>query len=186
MSMARTVLLVLTAALVAPASAGAQEMPPVPKPGPEHELFKNDAGTWDAVVEMTMAPGAPPTKSTGVETSVLGCGGLCLITDFKGEMMPGQTFEGHGVAAYDPAKKKYVGSWTDSMSTGLSVTEATYDAAAKTSTGWMEGPDMTGNVMKIRSTVEYPDADHRVFTMYSTGADGKETPGMRITYTRRK
>ena len=173
MSMARTVLLVLTAALVAPASAGAQEMPPVPKPGPEHELFKNDAGTWDAVVEMTMAPGAPPMKSTGVETSVLGCGGLCLITDFKGEMMPGQTFEGHG-------------SWTDSMSAGLSVSEASYDAAAKTSTGWMEGPDMTGNVMKMRSTVEYPDTDHRVFTMYSTGADGKETPGMRITYTRRK
>jgi hypothetical protein len=100
--------------------------------------------------------------------------------------MPGQTFEGHGVAAYDPAKKKYVGSWTDSMSTGLSVSEATYDAAAKTSTGWMEGPDMTGNVMKMRSTVEYPDTDHRVFTMYSTGPDGKETPGMRITYTRRK
>jgi hypothetical protein len=72
------------------------------------------------------------------------------------------------------------------MSTGLSVTEATYDAAAKTSTGWMEGPDMTGNVTKIRSTVEYPDADHRVFTMYSTGADGKETPGMRITCMRRK
>jgi hypothetical protein len=40
--------------------------------------------------------------------------------------------------------------------------------------------------MKTRSTVEYPDTDHRVFTMYSTGPDGKETAGMRITYTRRK
>jgi hypothetical protein len=38
----------------------------------------------------------------------------------------------------------------------------------------------------MRSTVEYPDASHRVFTMYSTGPDGKEVPGMRITYTRRK
>jgi hypothetical protein len=171
---------------VAAGPVGAQEMPPLPKPGPEHELLKADAGTWDAVIELTMAPGAPPVKSTGVETSVLGCGGLCLITDFKGEMMPGQTFEGHGVSAYDPAKKKYVGSWTDSMSAGLSISEATYDAAAKKSTGWMEGPDMTGKVMKMRSTVDYPDADHRVFTMYSTGPDGKEAPGMRITYTRRK
>ena len=164
--------------------AGAQEMP-VPKPGPEHAVLTQDAGTWDAVIELT-APGAPAMTSNGVEVNTVGCGGLCLITDFKGEMMPGQTFEGHGVAAYDPAKKKYVGSWTDSMSTGLSVSEASYDAAAKTSTGWMEGPDMTGNVMKMRSTVEYPDTDHRVFTMYSTGPDGKETPGMRITYTRRK
>ena len=186
MRVARAVLLVLTAGLVVPVAVVAQEMPPPPKPGPEHELLKMDAGTWDAVVEVTMAPGAPPAKSTGVETSVLGCGGLCLITDFKGEMMPGQTFEGHGVATYDPAKKKYVGSWTDSMSTGLSVTETSYDAAAKKSTGWMEGPDMTGKVTKMKSVVEYPDADHRVFTMYSTGPDGKEAPGMRITYTRRK
>ena len=36
---------------------------------------------------MMAAPGAPPMKSTGVETSVLGCGGLCLITDFKGEIV---------------------------------------------------------------------------------------------------
>jgi hypothetical protein len=185
MRIARTVLLMLMTGVAAPAAVVAQDMTP-PKPGPEHELFKSDAGTWDAVVEMMAAPGAPPMKSTGVETSVLGCGGLCLITDFKGEMMPGQTFEGHGVAAYDAVKKKYVGSWTDSMSTGLSISESSYDAAAKTSTGWMEGPDMTGKVMKMRSTVEYPDASHRVFTMYSTGPDGKEVPGMRITYTRRK
>jgi hypothetical protein len=186
MRMARTLLLVLTAALVAPAAVGAQEMPPVPKPGPEHELFKTDAGTWDAVVEMMGGPGASPMKSTGVETSLLGCGGLCLITDFKGEMMPGQTFEGHGVAAYDAVKKKYVGSWTDSMSAGLSISESSYDAAAKKSTGWMEGPDMTGKVTKMRSIVEYPDTSRRVFTMYSTGPDGKEVPGLRITYTRRK
>jgi hypothetical protein len=31
----------------------AQEMPPPPKPGPEHEVFKLDEGTWDAAVEMT-------------------------------------------------------------------------------------------------------------------------------------
>src|SRR5215218_7506937 len=94
MRIARTVLLVLIAGVAAPAAVVAQDMAP-PKPGPEHELFKNDAGTWDAVVEMMGAPGAPPMKSTGVETSVLGCGGLCLVTDFKGEMMPGQMFEGH-------------------------------------------------------------------------------------------
>jgi hypothetical protein len=185
MRIARTVLLVLIAGVAAPAAVVAQDMTP-PKPGPEHELFKNDAGTWDAVIEMMGAPGAPPMKSTGIETSVLGCGGLCLVTDFKGEMMPGQTFEGHGVAAYDAVKKKYVGSWTDSMSAGLSISESSYDAAAKKSTGWMEGPDMTGKVTKMRSIVEYPDTSRRVFTMYSTGPDGKEVPGLRITYTRRK
>ena len=167
------------------AAAQQQDMP-MPKPGPEHMVFKQDEGTWDAVVEMFMAPGAPPMTSKGVETSVVGCGGLCLITDFKGEMGPGQPFSGHGTSAWDPAKKKYVGSWTDSMSSGIAMSEATYDAAARTMTGYMEGPDASGKVAKMKSVVEYKGADSRVFTMYMTGPDGKDVLGMRITYTKRK
>jgi hypothetical protein len=181
-------LALVAAALAGAASLAAQsggQMPPIPKPGPEHALLKMDVGTWDAVVEITMAPGAPAEKSKGVEINTLGCGGLCLITDFKGDMMGG-TFEGHGVTTYDPAKKKYVGSWTDSMSTGLALAESTYDPAKKTWSGWMEGPDMTGKVVRSRSTVEIRGENTRVFTMYSPGPDGKDMQGMRITYTRRK
>ena len=167
--------------LCAPAGrAAAQDMPPMPKPGPAHEILKADAGTWDAKVE-TMSP-AGTTTSTGVETSTVGCGGLCLITDFKGEMMPGMMFEGHGTTAYDSAKKKYIGSWTDSMSQGLMVSESTWDPAAKTMTATMEGPDMTGAIVKMKAVTEHKDPNTRVFTMYNP--DG--TPGMRITYTRKK
>jgi hypothetical protein len=167
-------------------TSGSPAMPPLPKPGPEHAIFTEEAGTWDATIEMLMDPSAPPMTSKGVETNTIGCGGLCLITDFKGEMMPGQTFHGHGTAAYDPAKKKYVGSWTDSMSQGLAISEATWDPATRTMTGWMEGPDMSGNVMKMKSVVVHKDPNTRVFTMYMAGPDGKETVGMRITYTRKK
>jgi hypothetical protein len=166
--------------------SGQQQMPPMPKPGPEHEFLKNDVGVWDATVELNAGPGAPPTSSKGVETNTMGCGGLCLITDFKGELMPGVAFHGHGTTAWDVVKKKYVGSWTDSMSQGLSVGESTWDPAKKQLTGWMEGPDMTGNVMKMRAVVDYKDTSSRVFTGYSTGPDGKEMQTMRITYTRRK
>jgi hypothetical protein len=72
------------------------------------------------------------------------------------------------------------------MSTGLSVTEATHDAATKTMTGWMEGPDMSGKVSKMKSTAVMKDANTRVFSMYNVGADGKEALSMRITYTRKK
>ena len=71
------------------------------------------------------------------------------------------------------------------MSTGLSLSESTWDAATKTMTGTMEGPDMTGNVQKMKSTVEHK-AGTRVFTMYMPTPDGKEVMGMRITYTKRK
>jgi hypothetical protein len=167
--------------------AGApQGMPPLPKPGPEHQIFKEDVGTWDAIVESFMAPGAPPMTSKGVETDTIGCGGLCLITDFKGEMMPGTTFEGHGVSTWDPSKKKYVGSWTDSMSQGLAISEGTWDPATRTMAGWMEGPDMSGSTTKMKSVGEYKPDGRRVFTMYGPPVDGKEPVAMRITYTRRK
>lgn len=178
---ARTGVSFVTAAfLVATSTALAQDMPPLPKPGPEHKLLESEAGTWDATIEMN-TPGGPMT-SKGVETNRMGCGGLCLISDFTGEFMPGTTFEGHGVSTYNPAKKKYVGSWTDSMSAGIMVSESTYDPATKTTTGFMEGPDMTGTMVKVKSVVEHKDPDTRVFTTY--GPDG--SAGMKITYKRRK
>ena len=163
----------------------AQQAPPMPKPGAEHKLLTQDAGTWDAAVEMNAEPGKPPMKSKGVEVNTIGCGGLCLITSFKGEMA-GAPFEGAGVTTYDPKKKKYVGNWVDSMSAGMSIGESTYDAAKKTFNGTMEGPDMTGNIMKARSTTAYTPAGARVFTLYGPGPDGKEGVMMKITYTRRK
>jgi hypothetical protein len=175
--------LALTAGMMLAAYATAQDMP-MPKPGPEHKLFDMDAGTWDATVEMFGPPGAPPMTSQGTETNTIGCGGLCLISDFK-SVMAGAPFHGHGTSAWDPAKKKYVGTWTDSMSTGISVGESTYDPATKTVTGWMEGPDMTGKVVKSKAVGQYKDANTRVFTMYTTGPDGKEVPSMKISYTRK-
>src|SRR5262245_53131770 len=59
----------------------------LPKPGPEHEILKKDEGVWDATVEATMAPGAPPAVSTGVETVKATGGGLWYVADFKSEMM---------------------------------------------------------------------------------------------------
>ena len=185
MKLFRSARLALGLVVLSAAPLTAQQAPPMPKPGPEHELLKMDVGTWDAVVEFSMAPGAPPMTSKGVEVSTMGCSGLCLITDFKGEAM-GAPFQGHGVMTWDVGKKKYTGSWTDSMSTGLAIMESTYDPAAKKWTGWMEGPDMTGAVMKTRNVVDVKDANNRVMTAFATGPDGKEMQVMKITYVRKK
>jgi hypothetical protein len=161
-----------------------QGMPPLPKPGPEHEVLKADVGVWDAVVETFAAPGQPPSTSKGVETNAL-MGGMWVVTEFKGDMM-GMPFEGRGVTGYDAVKKKYVGTWVDTMSVGIAHAEFTYDAATKTMSGTMAGPDMTGTMVKMRETIVYKDANTRVFTLFSPAPDGKEAPIMRITYTRRK
>ena len=173
---------VVSVSLVALGSSVAlAQMPPMPQPGPEHEMLKKDVGTWDATVEMFMAPGAPPSVSKGTETVTM-MGGFWQLAEFKSEMM-GQPFEGRGTTGYDPAKKKYVGTWVDTMTPGYYTSEATYDAATKTLTGFMEGPDPSGQVTKTKETTVWKDADTRVFTMYAP--DG-QTVGMRITYKRRK
>jgi hypothetical protein len=175
--------LALAAGVLLSTAAVAQDMP-MPKPGPEHKVLEMDAGTWDATVEVFMPGAAKPEVSKGTETNTMGCSGLCLISDFKSTMM-GTPFHGHGTTAWDPAKKKYVGSWTDSMSAGITIGETTYDTASKTATGWMEGPDMSGKVVKSKAVVQYKDANNRVMTMSMVGPDGKEIPTMKISYTRK-
>lgn len=184
--MRRIAIWLIGLAVTISAAAQAQDMPPLPKPGPEHALLAQDVGTWDAVIELSGPPGTPAMSSKGVEVNVVGCGGLCLITDFKGEFMPGVAFHGHGTTAYDPVTKKYVGSWTDSMSAGLSISEGTYDPVTKRISSTMSGRDQTGAMVKSRTVGESPDANRRVMTMFATMPDGKEIQTMRITYTRRK
>jgi hypothetical protein len=164
--------------------AAAQDMPPLPKPGPEHALFKDLEGTWDAKVESFMGPGEP-VVSAGTEVNKVSCGGMCLVSEFKGSFM-GTAFQGHGTSTWDVSKKKYVGSWTDSMSTGLTLSEGSYDAGTKTMTDWMEGPDLAGNITKMKSVTTMKDPNTRIMEMHNVGADGTETLGMRITYTRKK
>jgi hypothetical protein len=154
-----------------------------PKPGPEHAILKQDAGTWDATVETRMDPNGEFSTSKGVENNKLICGGLWIVQEFKGEF-GGQTFEGHGVAGYDLNKKKYVGSWVDSMSSVMYQTESTYDPEKKVATGSMEGYE-GGNLHKMRSTMEYKSDGTRVFSMFAPGPDNKDFLMMKITYKRR-
>jgi hypothetical protein len=167
------------AALVSCASVRAQEQP---RPGPEHDLLKRQVGTWDAVVEM-MPVGVPPSTSTGVETNRM-VGGRWLVTDFESRMA-GQPFHGHGTTGYDPARRKYVSTWVDTFGTSLYTGESAYDAGTRTLTGVMQGPDDSGQPMKMKVVTEYKDDDTRVVTMYMASPDGKDVPSMRATYRRR-
>ena len=157
----------------------------LPRPGPEHDLLKKQAGVWDATVEETTEPGAPPKVSKGVETNTMVCGGLWLISDFKGEMM-GQPFQGHGVTGYDQARKKYTGIWVDGMTTALGIVEGTYDKATKTMRLDYEGHDPAGNPIKMKMVTVWKGKDHRVWTASMVGGDGKDIPMLTINYKRRK
>lgn len=152
--------------------------PPQPKPGPEHEHFKQLEGTWDATIQ------SKEGDSKGVAHWKVGLGGLWLLEHFKGEG-GGVSFEGMGATSYDAGKKKYVSVWIDSMSTSPMVSEGTFDKNKKilTMAGTMAMPG--GKTMKLNMTTVMKDADNVVFTMTTPGADGKDMEMLKISYKRK-
>jgi hypothetical protein len=173
------VCLSLAVALVWSSSAAAQQMENI-KPGPEHAVLKKAVGTWDAEVDMGPMGG----KSKGTQVIKEGPGGIWFTTDFKSDML-GLKFEGHGVTGYDPLKKKYVGTWVDSMSGGVSTTEGTYDASSKTMTETMTSVGPDGKPAKMESVIVYKSDDEHTFTMSMVMPDGSKMKVMTITYKRK-
>jgi Protein of unknown function (DUF1579) len=168
-------------------AAGAQEGgPPLPKPTKEHDLLKKDVGTWDAMVKTWTSPQAEPMESKATETNRMLPGGLWLLSEFKGEF-GGLPFQGRGQTSYDAAKKKYVGTWVDSMVTTPMLMEGTYDEAAKTMTMTGDSVDMTGKTAKAKMVTVYKNDGARVFTMsMKSDTTGPEfVKMMEITYTKR-
>jgi hypothetical protein len=152
--------------------------PTVPGPGPEHELLKKFAGDWDATVTFQ------GKESKAVSHNRVTLGGLWLVVHYKGEFA-GAPFEGMGATGYDPAKKKYVSTWIDSMSPSLMVMEGDFDKEHKTYTETGEGPGADGKPTKMKSVYEFQGDDTMVFTMYSI-VDGKDQEAFRIAYRRKK
>jgi len=147
-----------------------------PKPGPEHEHLKKLEGNWDTTFKMM------GTESKGKATYKMGVGGLWLLSTYEGDI-GGMKFQGRGMDSYDPAKKKYVSVWVDSMSTSPMFMEGTLDKAKKTLTMSGEGPGEDGKPTKYRSVSEMPDDNTINFSMYMGG--GKE-PAFVIVYKRKK
>lgn len=151
-----------------------------PKPGPEHErLIKELEGNWDCVMDM----GGQKSKCTATYKSI--CHGMWLASEFQGELA-GAKFHGHGLDGYDLHKKKYVGVWVDSWTSGPMNMEGNFDPKTKllVMTGESVGPD--GKLQKYRNTTETKDKDHFTFKMSMIQPDGSEQLAFTIEYTRRK
>jgi Protein of unknown function (DUF1579) len=169
---------------VSPEAAFAEFMK-MNQPGEHHAHLKQLVGTFDADVEMTMAPGAPAQKSKGKEKAELILDGRYLHGEFSGDMM-GMPFTGFSLMGYDNQKKKYFNAWVDSMSTGLMLFDGKCDnGKVFTFTGEYDDP-MTKRKSKIRQVTTIVSNDKHTFEWFETGEDGKEFRSMFITYTRTK
>lgn len=152
-------------------------------PGAEHKMMADWVGSWSVKTKMMM-PGAPVMEGTGsaVITSIFG--GRYFQEAFKGDMM-GMPFEGMGTSGFDNVSKKFVGTWVDSMSTGIAVTEGTWDAASSTFKYDMTFNDpVTGKAKHGKISVKVVDKNTHVSEFWDE-MDGKWVKTMELTYTRK-
>jgi hypothetical protein len=177
--------LLLLAVTLGLSASPVQEMP-VPEKVEQHAWLQQFVGEWTVKSEATMAEGAEPMKMEGTET-VRSIGGLWIVAEGSATIM-GMPMSTMMTLGYDPAKKKFVGTWVDSVQTHMYVYEGDLDAAKKVLTLSTTGPDFTDptKTAKFRDAIERKDADTRVLTSSMEGADGKWTEFMRAEYTRKK
>ena len=154
------------------------------QPLEEHKILKNEVGTWKANMKIWMPGTDQPMSAEGVEVNEM-LGDFWIVSKFKGDMA-GQAFEGRAALGYDPAKKKYVGTWFDNMNPHMSFMEGTYDKETKTLTMNTTGVGMDGKPTKGKNVSVMKDDGSKVFTMYMQmpGTD-EMVKGMEIVYTKK-
>ena len=106
--MRKTLTVFVALGLLAAAPLAAQQYEV--KPGPEHTFLKQAEGVWDATAKSMGG------ESKGELHCKMELNGLWLLELYKGEVA-GKAFHGRGATSYDPAKKKFVNVWIDSMVT---------------------------------------------------------------------
>jgi hypothetical protein len=173
--MSKIPIVIVALALLATAPLPAQEEV---KPGTEHALLKKGEGAWDATVK------AMGNESKGEVHCKMALNGLWLMEHYKGDA-GGKEFEGYGATTYDPAKKKFVNVYIDSMVTSPMLSEGTYDKEKKTLTLVGKMPMPGGKSMTASIAISYKDANTKVLSMKGRTPDGKELEMVEITYKRR-
>ncbi len=181
----RIVLAALLIGFLGTKVAWAQE-PGFPGPTVEHAVLKKDVGTWTADATIFM-PGMPEETAPGEEVVTM-VGEFWSVGNYSMEFI-GTKFNGQGTTGYDAEKKKYIGSWVDSMSPYAMHMEGTWDEATRTMTMFSVGKDPAGVAKKGKLvTVHSEDGNTRVMSMFDLVADTEDefVKTMVIKYTKKK
>lgn len=157
------------------------------EPQAEHHWLQKLVGEWVAEAECSMGPGQPPSKTEGTE-SVRSIGGIWVMAEGRSQMPDdggiGTTIMTLG---YDPARKRFVGSFLGSMMTHLWVYDGALDASGTVLTLDTEGPSFTaeGKMAKYQDIISFQGDDRRLLTSRVLGEDGAWHEIVRAQYRRR-
>ncbi len=158
------------------------------KPTPQHQWLRQLIGDWTFEVECSAGPDKPPQKSSGTErVSMLG--DLWLILDGRGMIpatMDGGISESRMTIGYDPAKKRFVGSWIATITANMFIYEGELDATQKILPLTTTGPSFQdpAKLATYQDVIELQGPDRRLLWSRIQGDDGHWHRFMTATYTR--
>ena len=164
----------------------AEDFGPKAEPQKEHEWLHKLIGEWSFEGECVMGPGEPPMKSTGA-TSVRSLGGIWILCEGTGDAPDGTPVNSIITLGYDPAKKRFVGSFIASCMTHLWIYDGALDGAGKVLTLDAEGPSFTGDskMVHYQDIIEIENDDHWILKSRMPGEDGKWIQFMTGHYRRK-
>lgn len=154
-------------------------------PSDAHKKLAEMTGQWKYTSKFWMSAEAKPEESKGTSSMKKLLGGRFISQETKGKAM-GQPFEGMGLVGYDNLKERYETLWMDNMGTGIIHGSGTYDAATKTlkDSGEYSDPTAENKTRPYRGEWVFTDKNHMTYSMWTTGADGKEFKQMEMAYLR--
>lgn len=178
----------LTAAIDVSTDALAQAPQPA-KPAPEHTFLKKFAGNWDCDNEAFFSPGQPPAKSKGTMKCRM-LGNFWVLADIDTEVdeenKDDVEYRGLGTFGFDASKKKYMGTWVDSMSSTMWRYEGKVDGNKLILLTEGPNPFEQDKTVKARDTWQFKGEDVVVLTSEFVGDDGKYFTVMKATCKRVK
>jgi len=158
---------------------------PYAEPGRHHALLEPMVGEWHAHGRFWMSPNAPAMEAEGTMTNKWILGGRWLEGHYRGEFM-GTPFEGISTTGFDKQKKVYLGTWRDTMLTGMLTSQGMVDDTGKVFTFYGEHFDpMQQRVVQVKDVIKVVNNDKHVMTSYHQQLDGGMMKVMEITYTRK-
>jgi hypothetical protein len=152
-------------------------------PGEEHRQLQKMVGKWNLTMKSWMLPNQPARESKGTAEV------KPILGDRFVEMKVNATFmekplTGVSTLGYDNTKKKFVGTWIDSMSTGIMRSEGTADSSGNIITTQAVTSDpLTGKEAHTR-IVEKWENDNKFTDEFYEKRGGKEMKTMEIVYSR--
>lgn len=156
-----------------------------PAPESEHLWLAKLAGTWEFENVCSMGPDQPDMKSSGTET-VRMLGDFWAICEMSGQMPGGNPHTMIMTLGYDPAKKKFVGTFVGSMMTNLWIYEGTLDSSGKVLTLDTRGPSMTGEgTANYQDIIEFTSDNTRSLSSQIQMPDGSWNRFMTQKYRRK-